>query len=208
MRALRELTLEKSLKMGELKEELAKVLVAEQTLLSGTQYLYNKYKKDLCGKPFSTPLPEEVLFCPDNFPYLIHLQVMDSATGKFIEAKAKKVVPLLEKGAFDDTEYCYGDPRRARELFNLPNLLLSPDYIYPNARHGSKRNCGDVRGEHIYVIQSRNAKQLKVGLTLFDKRLGKSILVSSFFTNWNWINRCIGGAPCKYDKNATEKKDK
>ena len=194
--------------MGELKDELVKVLSVEQRLICRTQYIYNRYKKDLCGQTFTTPLPEQVLFCPDNFPYLIHLQARDPNTGNFIEAKANKVIPLLDKGIFDDADYCYGDPRRARELFNLPNLLLNPDYIFPNARHGSKRNCGDVRGEHIYVVQSRNAKQIKVGLTLFDKRLDTSILVSSFFTNWNWLNRCTNGASCKYDKNNSPKKDK
>jgi hypothetical protein len=190
-----------SFAVGDIKDELVKALSLEQKLICEIQHVYNCYKRDLCGKVFVTPLPEEVLFCPDNFPYLVHLHVKDPTTGETREAKASKVLPLLEGGDFDDKGYCLRDPRRARVLLHIPKLLLGPDYIFANSRHGSKRNCGDVRGEHIYVEQRKHdPQQIKVGLTLFDKRVGKSILVSSFFTNWNWLKKCTGGAPCKYER--------
>jgi hypothetical protein len=102
---------------------------------------------------------------------------------------------LLESGKFDEKGYRLEDPRRARVLHHLPNLLRLPEKIYLNCRRDH------IRGKHIYVQEHEG--QLKVAFTLYDPRSSKVIVVSSFWTSKNWLARCVKEPPVYTKKKAT-----
>jgi hypothetical protein len=161
------------------------------------QRVFDLYKRSMSGKQITTPLPETVHFCDENFPYWIKLQWHNPETNSWHAASPAVVLPLLEAGTFDDRGYRLEDGRRARVLHHLPNLLLLPERIYEN------RRCekGNVRGKHIYVQESEG--QLKVAFTLHDPRIEKVIVVSSFWTTKNWLARHAKEPPLYNKKKAT-----
>jgi hypothetical protein len=113
------------------------------------------------------------------------------------DASPSVVLPLLRAGTFDEKGYRLEDPRRARVLTHLPNLLHDPEWIYENVRCGR----GGIRGKYVYVQEYKG--QLKVAFTLYDKRLKTVIVVTSFWTTKNWLAHCVKEPPLYTKKKAT-----
>jgi len=181
---------------GDLKEKLAVALDLKITPKCHVQQVYDLYKRSMSGMRIDTPLPETVHLCDENFPYWIKLQRHNPETNSWHDASASIVIPLLDAGTFDEKGYRLADPRRARVLPHLPNLLRLPEWIYENGRCGK----GAVRGKYIYVQESKG--QLKVAFTLHDPRINKVIVVSSFWTTKNWLARCAKEPPLYQKKKA------
>jgi hypothetical protein len=153
------------------------------------QLKFNEYRKRLRNRVIPTPLPETVHLLDENFLYWIKLQRPNpQVPGTWIGAKASAVIPLLESGAFDETGFRM-DASRVLALPHIPNLLQAPNCIHANLRHQKTRNLGGIRGHHIYVGYYGRKKR-KVAFTLYDTKLGKTVLVSSFWTNKNWLSAC------------------
>ena len=175
---------------ADLKEQLAAVaadlgLVVKP--ICEIQRLYNQHKKFLSGKVIKNPM-EEVSLLDDNFPYWIKLENEDpSRPGIWIGSKAGMVVPKLENGEFDDTGFTF-DPRRARSLLDLPNLIRNPNCIHVNLRH-AERGHGGIQGRHVYVeYHGKNTR--KVAFTTLNETLSVNVLVTSFWTNSGWVGDC------------------
>ncbi len=181
---------------GDLKEQLALAAVTLKiTPKCYVQQVFDLYKRSMSGRRITTPLPEIVHFCDENFPYWIKLQRHDPGTNSWRDASPAIVLPLLEAGMFDEKGYRLEDPRRARVLHHLPNLLHLPERIY------EKNTCSRIRGNHIYVQEAKG--QLKVAFTLHDQRSDKVIVVSSFWTTKSWLARCVKEPPLYDKKKAT-----
>lgn len=174
---------------SELSKKLAAALDIEPIKPScPIQQLYDRYKKHLFGLVIETPIHEQVHLLPENFLYWIKLETTDPTDAKkWVGARAKMVVPLLEKGRFDQTGFRIDDSR-ARALFHIPDLLRSPNCIHRNLRH-SERGAGGIKGGHMYVAYY-GRKGRKVAFTFADPHLGKVVLVSSFWSNKKWIAEC------------------
>lgn len=180
---------------GDLKEKLAAALGVKVKPTCYIQQVYDLYKRSMSGKQINTPLPETVHLCDDNFIYWIKLQWHNPTTNTWHDASPANALPLLAAGTFDEKGYRLEDPRRARVLPHLPNLLRLPEKIYANCR------CDKIRGKHVYVQEYKG--QLKVAFTLYDPRLDKVIVVSSFWTTKNWLARCVKEPPLYTKKKAT-----
>jgi hypothetical protein len=139
----------------------------------------------MAGKVIETPLPQRVHLCDENFPYWIKLQWQNPKNQQWEDASPAIVLPLLESRSFSDEGYRLWDPRRSRALLNIPHLLRDPDHIFRNENI-------DIRGDHLYVQTHRN--HLKVAFTLYDGRIDKVILVSSFQTEWSWVKKRVKSA--------------
>lgn len=184
--------------VGDLKEQIAlAALKLKITPKCRVQQVFDLYKRSMSGKHVTTPLPEIVHFRDENFPYWIKLQRHDPRTNSWHEASPSIVLPALEAGTFDEKGYRLGDPRRARVLHHLPNLLTLPEWIYKNGRCGK----GGVSGDHIYVQEYRG--QLKVAFTILNRRVDQVIVVTSFWTSRSWLKCCIKGPPVYEKKKAT-----
>jgi len=181
---------------GDIKEELAKALKLESKPTCYIQQVFDQYKRSASGKLITTPL-EVVELCDENFVYWIKLQWHNPDTNSWHDASPAIVLPLLLAGKFDEKGYRLEDPRRARVLTHLPNLLRDPEKIYENCRCGR----GGIRGKYVYVQEYKG--QLKVAFTLHDLRLGKVIVVTSFWTTKNWLARCVKEPPIYAKKKAT-----
>jgi hypothetical protein len=152
------------------------------------QELFNRAQKYLIGRIIKSPV-EEVHLLADNFPYWIKLQNPNPADlGKWIPAKSSIVVPMLEAAIFDQTGFSF-DSSRANALFNVPELLQSPNCIHRNLRNHKCRGEGGIKGDYIYVKYYGNKKR-KVAFTTKNTRLNVTVLVSSFWTNKNWVEEC------------------
>jgi hypothetical protein len=182
---------------GNLKDQLAAALKLEIKPTCYIQQVFDHYKRSVSGKQIVTPLPETVDLCDENFIYWIKLQWHNPATNSWHDASPSAVLPLLMAGKFDEKGYRLEDPRRARVLTHLPNLLRDPEWIYENMRCGR----GGIRGKHVYVQESKG--QLKVAFTLYDPRLKKIIVVTSFWTTKNWLAHCVKEPPVYTKKKAT-----
>lgn len=180
---------------GDLKETLAAALKVEIKPTCYIQQVYDLYKRSMSGMKIDTPLPETVHLCDENFAYWIKLQWHNAKTNTWHDASAAIVLPLLEAGTFDEKGYRLEDPRRARVLTHLPNLLRLPEKIYENLL------CKRIRGKYVYVQEHQG--QLKVAFTLYDHRIKKVIVVSSFWTSKNWLARCVKEPPVYTKKKAT-----
>jgi hypothetical protein len=178
-----------------LKEALATALGGKAKPACYIQQVFNQYKRSMSGTKIDTPLPETVHLCDENFIYWIKLQRHNPETNSWQDASSTIALPLLQAGTFDQTGYRLEDPRRARVLPHLPTLLRLPELIYLNCR------CKEIRGEHVYVQEYKG--QLKVAFTLYDRRLDKVIVVSSFWTSKNWLARCVKEPPVYTKKKAT-----
>jgi hypothetical protein len=174
---------------SEFSKKLALALGIEPVKPPGPiQQAYDRYKKHLGGLVIETPLPERVHLLPENFPYWIKLESPDPTNPtKWIAAKAKVVVPLLDAGKFDETGFRI-DHSRARALFHIPDILRAPHCIHRNLRHAD-RGDGGIKGGHMYVAYY-GKKQRKVAFTFADPVLGKVVLVSSFWSNKKWVEEC------------------
>jgi hypothetical protein len=173
---------------SDFRDQFAAAVGVPASPLSEVQRLYNEHKKFLSGKIIKTPLPEDVHLLDENFPYWIHLQVPDlTRPGEWVSAKPCVVLPLLEKGIFDDTGYRY-DERRARSLSYIPTFLRNPHCVHVNMSHIDRRGDGGIRGDHMYVENLKKKNVRKVAFTLFDERLQKIVLVSSFLTYKRWVD--------------------
>jgi hypothetical protein len=183
---------------GDLKDKLAAALKIKVNTACYIQQVYDLYKRSMSGMQIKTPLPETVHLCDENFVYWIKLQWHDPKTNSWHDASPAMVLPLLEAGTFDEKGYRLEDPRRARVLPHLPTLLRLPERIYENVRcHG--RKC--IRGKHVYVQEYKG--QLKVAFTLYDPKIDKVIVVSSFWTTKNWLATCVEEPPLYQKKKAT-----
>lgn len=183
--------------MGDLKDELAAAAAAlEIKPACYIQQVYDQYKRSASGKQIKTPL-ETVELCDENFIYWIKLQWHNPATNSWHDASPSAVLPLLASGQFDEKGYRLEDPRRARVLTHLPNLLRDPEWIYENVRCGR----GGIRGKYVYGQEHKG--QLKVAFTLHDPRIKKIIVVTSFWTTKNWLARCVKEPPLYRKKKAT-----
>jgi len=151
------------------------------------QRLYNEHKKFLSGKVIKNAV-EEVHLLDVNFPYWLKLQNEDPSRPKeWIGAKAGIVIPLLEAGQFDDSNFRF-DPKRAKALLDLPNLIRNPNCVHANLRHAD-RGKGGIQGRYIYVAYYKG-NQRKVGFTTFNKNLNVNVLVTSFWTDSGWVADC------------------
>jgi len=154
------------------------------------QSIFNRFKKFLNGRIIRTPLPEDVHLLAENFPYWIKLENRDpSNPSNWIPSRVGEVLPLLKRGVFNQTGFRF-DWTRANNLFAIAYLLEAPNCIHRNLRHHRRRGQGGIRGDHIYVIY-HNKKRRKVAFTIHDPRIGKVVLVSSFFANKNWVRECV-----------------
>jgi hypothetical protein len=176
--------------VGSFSDKLAAALGIPPVVPPGPiQSKFNEYQKHLRNRVLKTPLPESVHLLDENFPYWIKLKYPNvDMPGQWIEAKASVVIPLLEKGVFNETGFQM-DESRALALSNVPALLQSPNCIHKNLRHQEGRGQGGIRGDHIYV-EYYGKKNRKVAFTLWDPNLGKVILVSSFWSNKKWVGGC------------------
>lgn len=136
---------------------------------SEVQIIFDQYKERMSGKIIQTPLPENVHLCDENFPHWIKLERRNPQTGRWEEAYADIVVPLLQAGQVSDDDYRMADPRRAPALLYVPHLLRRPDTI-------RRRQDGD----HFYFQKYRH--YTKIALTRLNERTGNVILVSSYPT--------------------------
>lgn len=175
---------------GTFSEKLAAALGIEQVPPPGPiQVLFNRFKKHLQGKIVDTPLPEQVHLLAENFPYWIKLEYPNVADpDQWISAAASVVVPLLDKGSFDETGFRI-DEARAGAIFNIAGLLARPNCIHRNLRNHKHRGEGGIKGEHMYVAYHGTGTR-KVAFTGYDPRLQKVILVSSFGVSREWAGRC------------------
>lgn len=178
--------------MGSFSEKLAAALGIPAVPTPGpVQLKFNEYRKHLRNRVIKAPLPEEVHLLDENFLYWIKLEHPNvDVPGQWIGAKANVVIPLLEKGIFDETGFRM-DESRVLALSNIPNLLQTPNCIHNNLRHQTANEGGGIRGHYMYVAYY-GKKQRKVAFTLFDPKLGKVILVSSFWTYKKWVAECAG----------------
>ena len=162
------------------------------------QVIYNRYKKHLHLQAIDSPLPETVHLLPDNFLYWIKLEYPNpDRVGEWIQAKPSVVIPMLENSTFNETGFRI-DERRARAIFNLPNLLTGPNCIHGNLRDQDERGLGGIKGEHVYVAyHGRHTRT--VAFTKLDLDIKKVILVSSFSVSKEWVARCAE-IPAKYVK--------
>jgi hypothetical protein len=152
------------------------------------QELFNQSKKHLAGRIIKSPV-EEIHLLAENFPYWIKLQNPNPANlSGWIPAKSNIVVPMLEAGIFDQTGFRI-DQTRAEALFNVPELLQTPNCIHRNLRNHKCRGEGGIKGDYIYV-RYYTKKRRKVAFTTRNTRLGVVVLVSSFWTNRNWVEEC------------------
>ncbi|HET9184073.1 MAG TPA: hypothetical protein VFP59_18245 [Candidatus Angelobacter sp.] len=187
---------------GDLKDKLAAALRIEVKPVCEVQRLYNEHKKFLSGKVIKTPLPEHVHLLDENFPYWIHLENQDPVrNGAWISTKANVVLSDLEAGIFDQNGFRF-DAQRARSLSYLPVLLRNPHCIHVNLRHHDERGDGGIRGHYMYV-EYHHKKTRKVAFTLRDDRIGKIIVVSSFWTYKKWVQECAE-SPAVYVRNGCE----
>jgi hypothetical protein len=153
------------------------------------QELFDRYKKHMDGRIIQSPLPEQIHLLAENFPYWIKLENPNPANVlEIIPAKSNVVVALLETGQFDQTGFSF-DETRARALFNIPELLQSPNCIHANLRNHECRGEGGIKGDLMYV-RYYGRKRRKVAFTTTNPRLGKVILVSSFWTHKGWVEEC------------------
>jgi hypothetical protein len=160
------------------------------------QELFNRYKKHMDGRVIKSSLPEEIHLLAENFPYWIKLENPNPANlQEWIPSKSNIVVPMLEKGNFDQTGFRI-DERRAKALFNIVELLQAPNCIHTNLRNHEFRGEGGIKGEHMYV-RYYGKKTRKVAFTATNPRRGVIILVSSFWTNAKWIEDCAE-APARF----------
>jgi hypothetical protein len=175
---------------GTFSEKLALALGIEPVKAPGPiQTLFNRYKKHLDGRIVCTPLPEQVHLLAENFLYWIKLEYPNLAEpGKWISARAGIVLPMLEEGTFDETGFRI-DESRARALFNITQLLASPNCIHKNLRNHQHRGQGGIKGDHMYVTY-HGRRTRKVAFTRFDPKLRKVILVSSFGVSGGWVAKC------------------
>jgi hypothetical protein len=172
--------------MSDLSRKLAAALGIEPpTPPCEVQLVFNRFKKHLAGRVISTPIEEIHLF-EENFPYLIQLENPDPTdAGEWVSAKASVVIPVLEKGCFDQTGFRF-EPLRTKALFNLPEFLQKPNCIHRNLRHDLPFDEGQITGEHMYVAYY-GKKQRKVAFTTKHSRRNKIILVSSFWCPKKWV---------------------
>jgi hypothetical protein len=153
------------------------------------QNIFRSYKANLASGIIRTPLPEDVHLLAENFPYWIKLETPDPADHtKWVPAKSNIVIPALEKGNFNQTNFRF-DESRAKALLHIPDLLRRPNCIHKNLRYQTQRGQGGIRGDHVYVAYYRG-KTRKVAFTMLDRRLNKVILVSSFWTYKKWVEQC------------------
>jgi len=164
---------------SDLKSELVKALDVRVKTRCYIQEVFDRYKQDLRDLIVATPLPEDVHLIDDNFPYWIKLQWLNPKTQKWVDASPGIVIPLLEAGIFSDVDYRLEDPRRAKALPHLPDLLSAPDAVYRNPP------ISPIRGRHVYIQDYGH--QIKAAYTLSDNRIQKVIVVSSFWTTWKWL---------------------
>ena len=172
-------------------QKLATAIGVEVPEICEVQKLYIEYKKHLSGKIIKTPLPEEVHLRDENFLYWIKLLTPDPLNlNVWIEAKASKVIPMLEAGNFDQTGYRF-DKRRAGSLMNIRGLLCNPNCIHENLRKHVKRGQGGIRGDFMYV-EYHHKRQRRVAFTVRDKDdpANDVILVSSFWSRHDWVKIC------------------
>ena len=147
------------------------------------QQVWDGYKRHMSGKIIETQLPESVHLLDENFPYWIKLQWLNPNTNKWEDAPQALVVPQLESRIFSDEGYRLEDPRRARMLPHMPDLLKRLDSI-----HKKHPDC-KIRGDYVYVQAQKN--QLKVAFTMLDARIAKVIVVSSFHVSRSWLSKNV-----------------
>lgn len=152
------------------------------------QLLFNRAAKFLHGRVLKSPL-EEIHLLAENFPYWVKLENPNPTDVKqWIPAKSNIVVPMLEAGIFDQTGFRF-DKSRADALFNIPELLQTPNCIHKNLRNHACRGEGGIKGDYIYV-RYYGAKRRKVAFTTTNPLLKKVILVTSFWANKDWVEDC------------------
>lgn len=97
--------------------------------------LYEAFQEELEGKLFKDSKGNQITFQSKDFPHLVKLEYFDEKQKGWVEAKAKRVIPQLQDGTFDETRYRIGDPTRPKTLFWIPEIIANPDSIDPNKRN-------------------------------------------------------------------------
>lgn len=166
------------------------------------QELFNRFKKHMDKRVIQSPLPEQIHLLAENFPYWIKLENPNPTNVlETIPAKSNVVVPMLEAGTFDQTAFTY-DESRARALFNIPEILQSPNCIHRNLRNHESRGEGGIKGDYMYVRYYKK-KSRKVAFTTTNPIRGVVILVSSFWSYGKWVEECAEMPPIYLRANCT-----
>lgn len=97
--------------------------------------LYAAFEKELEGKIFADPDGKIATFLAKDFPHLVKLEFFDAKQKRWVEARAKAVVPQLKNGTLDESRYRIGNQSRARTLFWIPEIISCPDSVDPNKRN-------------------------------------------------------------------------
>jgi hypothetical protein len=97
--------------------------------------LYADFRDKLEGRKFADPQGRVATFRAEDFPHLVKLEFFDSKQKRWVDARAKAVIPQLLNGTFDENRYRIGDPSRPRTLFWIPDIIAKPDSSHPNKRN-------------------------------------------------------------------------
>ena len=126
--------------MGDMKSKLEAIFPPAPECPKSHQYtsiadLYEAYRTKLEGKQFSDPAGKVAAFRSDDFPHLVKLEFFDQKQNRWVDARAKAVIPQLLKGTLDESRYRIGDESRPRTLFWVPDIISKPDTTHPNKRN-------------------------------------------------------------------------
>jgi hypothetical protein len=190
--------------MGDWKEQLARIAPASAHLrlfyaIGSAKPQYNELPvleslKKFCAdflplSPFIDPRKKEIKVVKNNFPKLAGLQHM---TLDRDELTAGDIIAAIENGTFDPGDYDPTRDDRIQTLFWLPEVLTDPDAIYRNGHR-------IVAGNRVYVrVYDKMGSKVKLAFTLDyhkNRRLIRTVVVTSFLTNPADAISCIKGEP-------------
>ena len=157
---------------------------------------YIQFCAELAGKEFRDPRGESVVILERNFPKLLGMKRADPTTGKLIinpdtgkpiKAKASHVLEQLRNGTFQNAAHGV-EKGRIRTLFWIPDVIIAPDAIHPNAHRV-------VAGDEVYVkryVKDGNDVKLVV---MEPVEGGQRVIITSFLTDGADLARYVGMPP-------------
>lgn len=126
--------------MGDLKSQLKAVFpqlpeCPESRHFKSISDLYAAFQNELEGKSFSDPNGKIATFRAEDFPHLVKLEFFDVKQKRWVDARAKAVIPQLRNGTLNEARYRISDASRPRTLFWIPEIIAHPDSANPNKRN-------------------------------------------------------------------------
>lgn len=109
---------------------------------------YERYMSECHGTDCEDPRDICVSLSNANFPKLLSLWVKADGNQPARKARAKYVIPQLEKGEFDPTRHTWNG-KRLMTLYWIRDVITDPDGIYPNSAQ-------QVEGDEVYVKRYGN----------------------------------------------------